>query len=538
MTKFSDSGVNVCSRRVKNRTDLRMLPSSPASIMKEKIRQAQDARRQRLRTRLEEMAATGNPVHLAAPAGRRSELSSPQAGGQRKTDPDAADGDGSPRSLHVHFNEPEHGASREQDGPSIPIFAPTASVKPAGAPPWAGLRLQIDSPPALARQTEWPSAPTTSEGGLLGPDSPTTEAARQDWRDAIAREPAACLRQSPVSSQQGGASPPPASLSGSVLAGQPLQRANVQGVVQEMGRSRRAPGDTDPDEKGLSPAAFNDIANWVSPDGSVASFCEYQEKKREKEQERAKEADSDPLMLQELVAKNLETGLSTDPASPEINSGDGGGRSGDDDHSQEEDRTGHLSAEDVGTRNSEGDRKMLASNVGGSSSSVWRGHVAADDREGRAWLRIVHRRLGPSLTCLRQAKLKVSAGDLSTWQVTAQVGQMLADVETNLLAVAEVLQERISLLDAQQEQEHAVVVKGEEGEGQALDAKGKQVDGLRSQVSMLEARVLHLSQAKSALELKIEGLENTSNGGSSGLADTRKMSKFQLEMSAAKDAVR
>lgn len=54
-----------------------MLPSSPSSVMKAKIQQAQDARRQRLRTRLEEMAATGNPVHLAAPAFRRSDAGGP-----------------------------------------------------------------------------------------------------------------------------------------------------------------------------------------------------------------------------------------------------------------------------------------------------------------------------------------------------------------------------------------------------------------------------------------------------------------------------
>jgi hypothetical protein len=53
--------------------------------------------------------------------------------------------------------------------------------------------------------------------------------------------------------------------------------------------------------------------------------------------------------------------------------------------------------------------------------------------------------------------------------------------------------------------------------------------------------VLHLSQAKSALELKIDALQGRSKAAAAsgaGLADTKKMSKFQLEMSAAKDAVR
>lgn len=74
-----------------------------------------------------------------------------------------------------------------------------------------------------------------------------------------------------------------------------------------------------------------------------------------------------------------------------------------------------------------------------------------------------------------------------------------------------------------------------------VQVKLKQVDALRGQVSLLEARVLQLSQAKSALELKIDGLQGGGRAAAAsgaGAADTKKMSKFQLEMSAAKDAVR
>ena len=297
-----------------------------------------------------------------------------------------------------------------------------------------------------------------------------------------------------------------------------------------------------------SPAAHNDVANWVSPDGSVASFHEYQERKWEKEQERAEaeaeEAEENLQTLQELVAKKLHVSdlgadrLGNKLGSVDIrdtggdvsNDGGGEGMMGQDRRAHDFEAGGEMPV--CGSQGAD---------AGSTSSSAVRGKAAADDREGRAWLRIVHRRLGPSLISLRQAKLKVGMGDLSSWQVTAEVGQMLADVESNLLAVAEVLEERIALAGAQQQQDqdHGAETKTEEEAGGALDAKAKQADALRSKVSLLEGRVLLLSQAKSALELKLDDLESQGGGGGGvGFMETKKMSKFQLEMSAAKDAVR
>jgi hypothetical protein len=499
-------------------------PASPSSVMKEKIRRAQDARRQRLRTRLEEMAASGNAVQLAAPpSGRASAAatSTNAAAGSPRARPDVP--------LHVHFNEPggrPGSAPAHDDRPSIPVFDPRPAAQ-QGGPPWAGLRLEIESPPARAEQ-QWPDTPAVFSDDLLGPDSPETEAARQDWRNNIAKNPAACLRQSPFAGEH--ASPGPAQASDFAQFGQPLQRADVLGVLQEMKRPRRAPGDdSEPEVQQHSPAAYNDIANWVSPDGSVASFHEYQEKKREKEQELAREAGGAAHGLQELVAK--------------LQRPDDGGRRG-------EDGPGGRGEGGADVKNADG--KSALSATDGSLGQDSRG-----DREGRAWLRVVHRRLEPSLAGLRQAKLKVTTGDLSSWQVTAEVGQLLGEVETNLQAVAEVLQERLSLETAsthqgllpqpvEAEAEAEVMLEAEVAAGADPGRVGgqvklKQVDALRGQVSLLEARVLHLSQAKSALELKIDALQGRSKAAAAsgaGLADTKKMSKFQLEMSAAKDAVR
>jgi hypothetical protein len=163
-----------------------------------------------------------------------------------------------------------------------------------------------------------------------------------------------------------------------------------------------------------------------------------------------------------------------------------------------------------------------------------------------AWLRMVQRRLSPSLASLRQAKIKVANGDLSSLQVTAEVGQLLEEAESNLRAVSEVLEERCMRLRESQKQsgaasqEGAGGAEGEDGMGAAgrgalaAGERSQNVDVLQSKVSALEKELVQLNQAKAVLELQIDQLQSApvARGRGGGI------SKSALEMTVAKDAVR
>ena len=147
---------------------------------------------------------------------------------------------------------------------------------------------------------------------------------------------------------------------------------------------------------------------------------------------------------------------------------------------------------------------------------------------------MVQRRLSPSLASIREAKIKVASGDLSLLQVTAEVGQLLEEAESNLGAVSEVLEERCMRLRESQQQSGAA---SQEAGGGALAAgeRSQNVDVLQSKVSALEKELVQLNQAKAALDLQIHQLQD----GCAPVARGRgSISKSALEMTVAKDAVR
>lgn len=141
--------------------------TTPSSVMKEKIKQAQDARRQRLRTRLEEMAATGNSVQLSPASPGRGVATSPGRGVAAETpqNPGGAGENAAKRGLHVHFPDPEEGAAAASSATADSSIEPYRT--PSGSANWAGLRLEIESPPGAADQAQWPKE--KSDDRCVGP---------------------------------------------------------------------------------------------------------------------------------------------------------------------------------------------------------------------------------------------------------------------------------------------------------------------------------------------------------------------------------
>ncbi|MGB1602624.1 MAG: hypothetical protein ACPIOQ_58380, partial [Promethearchaeia archaeon] len=124
-----------------------MVPS-PSAVMHDKIRKAQEVRRARLRTRLEEMTVSGAPA--------------PHASDEARPPPESALVP-ERRALRASPKSPKVAFALSQDGASDAITpyaadaighapttrsAPAAAAEEEGKPPWAGLRLEIASPPA------------------------------------------------------------------------------------------------------------------------------------------------------------------------------------------------------------------------------------------------------------------------------------------------------------------------------------------------------------------------------------------------------
>jgi len=293
-----------------------MMPAASSAAMKEKIRQAQDARRQRLRTRLEELSAGGTALPLSPPRGGRGAGAGGGAGAGAGGPAGPSGAEAPPR--HVRFPTPDGTGARPDVGGGGGVIAPFGGD---GSERWGGLSLDIPSPPmcpppqwpgdeadrcvwarlavltlrasgaARVRRMPWlpsgtcvdtPSRAPCRARSLLGPDSPQTQAARQAWRESILNDPAAYLRASPIA----GLAPPPPPLQDSSTPAQPLQRAHVDSVVQQMARPRRAPGESEESgearARDASPGGALDIDSWVSREGSAASFHAYQDRVRDK----------------------------------------------------------------------------------------------------------------------------------------------------------------------------------------------------------------------------------------------------------------
>jgi len=127
------------------------MSTASSVVMKEKIKQAQDARRQRLRARLEDIAATGSSVSPATSLGR-GVTEVPQLGSTSVHSPKTG--------LHVRFPDPEAGALGDSDAQ---IIEPYAAAPIPGDGAGGGLRLDIASLPEAAgtianrSQKQWPT---------------------------------------------------------------------------------------------------------------------------------------------------------------------------------------------------------------------------------------------------------------------------------------------------------------------------------------------------------------------------------------------
>ena len=221
---------------------------SPSAVMQDKIRRAQEARRARLRTRLEEMSVSGAPAPHASDEAHPPPESAlvPELGALRA----------SPKSPKVAFAPSQDGASDTITPYAADAIghAPTTRSVPAvsaqeeGNSPWAGLRLEIASPPAAkgaAGAGEWAGEASSS---LMAPNTPRTAAERMDYRDAVPGDTAVVLPATPLQQER---SPSPAgqrqastdSRSPASLTGQPIQRVNVDGLLEQMRAPRRMPGE-------------------------------------------------------------------------------------------------------------------------------------------------------------------------------------------------------------------------------------------------------------------------------------------------------
>ena len=276
-----------------------MVPS-PSAVMHDKIRKAQEARRARLRTRLEEMAVSGAPA--------------PHVSDEARPPPESALVP-ERRALRASPKSPKVAFALSQDGASDTITpyaadaiglapttrsAPAAAAEEEGKPPWAGLRLEIASPPAAqgaAGAGEWAGEASSS---LMAPDTPRTAAERMDFRDAVTRDTAVVLHATPLPQER---SPSPAGQrqaptdprSPASLAGQPLQRVNVDGLLEQMRAPRRMPGEgrgpegsdagsfgghSEAEGQDSASPAFRslDVVSWVSPVVTPPTVEEYHDR--------------------------------------------------------------------------------------------------------------------------------------------------------------------------------------------------------------------------------------------------------------------
>ena len=141
---------------------LSSMSTASSMVMKEKIKQAQDARRQRLRARLEDIATTGSSVSPATSPGR-GVTEVPQLG---------ITGVHSPKTgLHVRFPDPEAGALGDSDAQ---IIEPYAATPIPGDGAWGGLRLDIASLPeaagTIANRASQEQRPTEESGHRCATD--------------------------------------------------------------------------------------------------------------------------------------------------------------------------------------------------------------------------------------------------------------------------------------------------------------------------------------------------------------------------------
>jgi len=147
------------------------------------------------------------------------------------------------------------------------------------------------------------------------------------------------------------------------------------------------------------------------------------------------------------------------------------------------------------------------------------------------WLKGLHRRLAPSVMLLRQAKIKVIEGDLSTWKVIAEVGELLNNINNYVQAAAESVQDKLSLWQSCHSKGNVLET--------SPDGKENKVEHLKNQMSLLQQKCDELTNTKLALEIKLEQLDSghgmeVKNTFSNKSDKTRR----QLEMDAAKSAVR
>ena len=343
--------------------DRPMMPAASSAVMKEKILQAQDARRQRLRTRLHEISARGTPA-LRSPTrrerspGRESRNESAGTGGDSGRD-GLRGADAAPR--HVHF--PAHGDGAAGAGDQVPAPPDAAThdggtrggialYAEGGGGPW-GLSLRIPSTPSPSL---WPD----HVSDLLGPDSPRMEAARREWRERGMNDPAEYRRMSP----DGGdlPQPPTPAVDSTPASAQPLQRAHVDSVVQQMARPRPAPGERkqsgEEEARETSPPrpdSAGEMTSWrPGGRGDISTWTSFHEHRGG---------------MQEAPA-------SSSPAAP-----------------------AHASAQGAAPNTEALSQRVPVGSAGEQTGEMAREGVGGG--EGLAWLRVVQRRLSPRLAFLK-----------------------------------------------------------------------------------------------------------------------------------------
>jgi hypothetical protein len=321
-----------------------MMPAASSAVMKEKILQAQDARRQRLRTRLHEISARGTPAPLSPTR---------------------------PAPRHVHF--PAHGDGAAGVGEHVPAQPDAAThdgdthgsialYAEGGGGPW-GLSLSIPSTPSLSLCPD-------PVGNLLGPDSPRTEAARREWREGF-NDPAEHRRMTHRPDGGDLPQPPTPAADSTQASAQPLQRAHVDSVVQQMARPRPAPGERKQWEEEARengggktlpppPDSAGDMTPWLPGGrGDISTWSSFHEYRGDRRSGGMHEAPA-----------------SSSPAAPAPAPAQGAAPN-----------TEALS------------QRVPVGSVGEETGEV--AHKGVSGGEGLAWLRVLQRRLSPRLAFLK-----------------------------------------------------------------------------------------------------------------------------------------
>jgi hypothetical protein len=361
---WKQEGGEACKR------DRPMMPAASSAAMKEKILQAQDARRQRLRTRLHEISARGTPAPRSPTRRERSpgrERRNESAGTGRDSGGDGLRGKDA-ALRHVHF--PAHGDGPAMAGEQVPAQPDAAThdggtrggialYAEGGGGPW-GLSLRIPSTPSPSL---WPD-PVSN---LLGPDSPRMEAARREWRERGLNDPAEYRRMSTRPDGGDLPQPPTPAVDSTPASAQPLQRAHVDSVVQQMARPRPAPGERkqsgEEEARETSPPRLDSAGEMTSwrPGGrgdisTWTSFHEYRGDRRS--------------------GGMLEAPAPSSPAAP-----------------------AHASAQGAAPNTEALSQRVPVGSAGEETGEVAREGVGGG--EGLAWLRVVQRHLSPRLAFLK-----------------------------------------------------------------------------------------------------------------------------------------